>query len=123
MPNCDKVNLRANILTNVEATYTGENIKPYPIIVALVICCNVVCFGGRLSKYHSLNHTFIKFLLPIKISNTAFANKLYKLKFNDHTQAQNITNASDCGEMKRLGHYVSNFNQIWKSVTYRNFEV
>ena len=121
----DKVYLQANKLTIDGVTYTGNSIKNLPndinpCYLSQRTSDSVVCFGGKLSKYHPLSNfydtSFVYKNIKYNSSEQALQH-IKSLKFNDNTKAQHILNTSDCAEQKKLGRNVANFNQTaWNSV-------
>ena len=121
----DKVYLQANKLTIDGKTYTGDNIQSLPddinpCYLSQRTSDNVVCFGGRLSRYNPLSNFYE---VPFVYNNTKFSSSEQAIqhtkavKFGDNAQAQLILHSNDCGEQKQFGKHVSNFEQhTWKSV-------
>lgn len=119
-----KVHLQANKLTIDGSTYTGDQISSLPddinpCYLAQRTSDDVVCFGGRLSRFNPLSNFYES---PFVFNQTKYTSSEQALqhskalKFRDFNQARNILNASDCGEQKSLGKHVKNFNQTtWNS--------
>lgn len=120
-----KVHLQANKLSLDGTIYSGSNINDlpdevHPTYLSQRVSNEVVCFGGRLSKYNPLSNFFQANFFHNKTKYTTSEQAFQHSKalhFHDFDRAQRILNESDCMAQKRLGKHVIDFDSAtWNSV-------
>ena len=128
LPVYNKVYLNANRLTIDGTSYTGDNMKNLPddinpCYISQRSSENIVCFGGRLSRFNPLSNFYETPFTHdrIRFSSSEQALQHAKaVKFGDTSRTQLILNSSDCNEQERLGRHVTDFNQaVWNAVKIR----